>query len=191
MILLVNPEALRFLVRESEKRDFDMTYIRDKLNEAKYFLDKMKQATSVPENFRYELNAFLAASRSIMQIMEKEFSKKPGFKDWYKLKQNGTLRYLHEQRDITIHRHPVFPCSVSIAGQSFNGTTMSIVLTGTDSSISLKQAIVILPVVQPNVPIVYYFNDISSNGKDVITICQEAIEVLETIVIECETKFNG
>ena len=91
-----------------------MTNTRDKLNEAKYFLEKMREAASDPDKVRYELTAFLSASRSITQIMQKEFSGKPGFIDWYTQKQkemaqNGTLKYLHRQRSITFHEHPVLP----------------------------------------------------------------------------------
>jgi len=173
-----------------------MTNTRDKLNEAKYFLEEMRRVSSDPTKFRYELMAFLAASRSITQIMQKEFSGKTGFIDWYVQKQgemgdNPILKYLHRQRTISYHEHPVLQYPISITEQSTNSMGTRVVLTGTGSSIDLSSGLVTLPMIPPTVPVTYYFDDISSEDKDVIAICQEAVNALETIVIECETKFSS
>jgi len=81
-----------------------MTNTKDKLNEAKHFLEEMKRVSSNLDKFRYELTAFLAASRSLTQIMQKEFSGKNGFIEWYSRQQNEmennpTLKYLLRQRN--------------------------------------------------------------------------------------------
>jgi hypothetical protein len=66
---------------------------------------------------------------------------------------------------------------------------MRVALTGTSSNINLTSGFVVLPVARPSVSIKYYFDDIQTEDKDVITICQEAITALEPIVDECEKKF--
>jgi len=96
-----------------------MTNTRDKLNEAVYFIDEMRRVESDPTKFRYELTAFLAASRSITLIMQKEFSKKQGFTDWYnkkqdEMKKNGTLKYLRTQRNISLHMRPILQYPIGI-----------------------------------------------------------------------------
>jgi len=171
-----------------------MTNTRDKLNEAKYFLEEMKRVSSDPDKFRYELTAFLAASRSITQIMQKEFSEKTGFPDWYAKKQkemesNSTLRYLHRQRAITYHERPVLSYPIRVTDQISDSTGMQVVLMGTGSNVSSFSSYIDFPTIQPITKIRYYFDDIPEKEKDVITICQEALNALETIVIECETKF--
>ncbi len=171
-----------------------MTNTRDKLNEAKHFLEEMKRVSFDLNKFRYELTAFLNASRSITQIMQKEFSGKNDFIDWYKQKQaemqrNETLRYLHRQRSISFHEHPVLSYPIQVTSQTSDAVGMRIVLTGTSSNINLTSGFVALPIVQPVVSVKYYFDDISSEEKDVITICQEAVNELELIVDECEKKF--
>jgi hypothetical protein len=171
-----------------------MTNTRDKLNEAKYFLEEMKRVSSDPNNFRYELTAFLAASRSITQIMQKEFSEKPGFNEWYTNKQREMgnepiLKYLHRQRTISYHEHPVLPYPIGITDQIADGTGMNVVLTGTSSNASLSFGRSALPITLPFINITYYFDDMPSRDKDVITICQEAVNTLELIVDECEKKF--
>lgn len=171
-----------------------MTNTRDKLNEAKFFLGEMRRVSSDSDQFRYTLTAFLAASRSITQIMQKEFSEKSGFSDWYAQKQsemenNSILKYLHRQRALTYHERPVLPYPISVTGQIPDGAGVNIVLTGTGSSLDLSSGFVTLPMIQSDTNVKYYFDDISSKEKDVITICQEAVNALEIIVVDCEAQF--
>lgn len=171
-----------------------MTNTRDKLNEAKHFLGKMSEATSELDKFRYELTAFLSASRSITQIMQKEFSGKSGFGDWYKQKQkemeqNGTLKYLHRQRSITFHEHPVLPYPIQATSQVSDATGMRVFITGTGSALDLNSVFVPFPVISTRTVVRYYFNDIPTEDRDVVTICIEAIKALEIVVSECESKF--
>lgn len=169
-----------------------MTHTRDKLNEAKYFLDELRRVSSDPDKFRYELTAFLSANRSITLIMQKEFSEKTGFPEWYEKKQcemmrNPTLKYLNTQRVITFHIRPVISRPVTSVAQNPMG--MRVVLTGTSTSQSYSTVFVTLPPVQSETKITYYFDDISED-KDVITLCQEAVAAIEPIVTECEAKFT-
>ena len=171
-----------------------MTNTRDKLNEAKHFLAEMKRVSSDINKFRYELTAFLNASRSITQIMQKEFSEKDGFAEWYGQKQidmqgNGTLKYLHRQRSISFHEHPILSYPIQVTSQTSEATHMRVALTGTSSSINLTSGFVVLPIMKPVVSVKYYFDDIPTEEKDVITICQEAVDAFEPIVDECERKF--
>lgn len=171
-----------------------MTNTGDKLNEAKFFLWEMRRVFSDSNQFRYMLTAFLAASRSITQIMQKEFSGKSGFSDWYtqkqsEMKNNSILKYLHKQRTLTYHERPVLPYPISVTEQSTNGTETRVVLTGTGSALVLHSDFTTLPITQPGTNVKYYFNDISNEEKDVITICLEAVNALEVIVNECEAKF--
>ena len=171
-----------------------MTNTRDKFNEAKHFLEEMKRVSYEPDKFRYELTAFLAASRSITQIMQKEFSKKSGFSDWYaqkqiEMKNNSILKYLHTQRTISYHKRPVLPYPVRATNQILDDTGMNVILTGTGSNLSLFRSSIAFPAIKPTARIQYYFDDIPGKDKDVITICQEAVNALEKIVVDCEDKF--
>ena len=171
-----------------------MTNTRDKLNEAKHFLEEMKRVSSDRDKFRYEFTAFLAASRSVTQIMQKEFSGKSDFSDWYAQKQsemenNPILKYLHRQRAITFHEHPVLSYPIRGTDQISDCMGTRVVLTGTGSNLDFPTDFVTLPMMQTATPALYNFHDIPNKDKDVITICQEAVNALETIVIECEAKF--
>lgn len=182
-----------------------MTNTRDKLNEATFFLEEMKGRASDTNGFRYMLTAFLSANRSITQIMQKEFSKVSGFTGWYDLKQeeitrNPTLKYLHRQRVITYHIRPILLQPTDVTGQNtnsisaniiINGTSASIIISGTGGSVGVVGSGAILPEIEPTVTdIKYYFDDIAIKDKDVITVCQEGVDIIKNIVNECERRFG-
>lgn len=174
-----------------------MTNTRDKLNEARFFLEEMRKASSDCDAFRYRLTAFLAASRSITQVMQKEFSETPGFSDWYSQKQtemrnNPILKYLHAQRELTYHQRPMLPYPIGVTEQITEGKRTNIVLTGTGDTLQHAASIFMnLPRVQPVLNVKYYFSDFADGEKDVITICREAVNALEEIVTECESRFSA
>ncbi|MBN1914056.1 MAG: hypothetical protein JW788_06620 [Candidatus Omnitrophica bacterium] len=147
------------------------------------------------DKFRYSFTAFLAASRSLTLIMQKEFSKVSGFDSWYTKKQkemnnNSILKYLLRQRNITSHERPVFPIGIiSATGQGINGTQVGVFLIGTGTSTDFSGSFMKFSADRPNTTVTYRFDDIPDRDKDVVTICQEAIDLLERIVTECEEKF--
>ena len=127
--------------------------------------------------------------------MQKEFSEKLGFAEWYNQKQdgmerNGILKYLHRQRNISHHERPILQYPIGITEQSPASSGMNVVISGTGSSISLNSGLVAPQMIKPDTRIKYYFDDIPSRDKDVITIRQEAVNALEPIVDECEAKFQ-
>ncbi|MFA5145340.1 MAG: hypothetical protein WC723_04990 [Candidatus Omnitrophota bacterium] len=173
-----------------------MTNTRDKLTEAKHFLEEMQRVSYDPDKFRYELTAFLAASRSITLIMQKEFSEKTGFEDWYihkrnEIENNPTLKYLHRQRNISHHEHPVLQHNFDPTAQITDSKSTNVILTGTGGSIGiLSSPFGSFPKIYPDISVKYYFSDFTDKKKDAITLCQEAIDVMERIVNECENKFK-
>ena len=89
-----------------------MTETREKLLEAKYFLGRMIENQSARDAFKYNLSAFLSASRSVTLFMQKEYDKVSGFKEWYAKKQDEMkndpfMKLLVDKRDLTIHQRQV------------------------------------------------------------------------------------
>ena len=69
--------------------------ITKKLNAAKYFLDRMEETKVDRDFFIYNLDAFLAASNSVTEIMKKQgtryavlVQKKQLFEQWYECKKS-------------------------------------------------------------------------------------------------------
>jgi len=173
------------------------TNTREKLLEAKYFLEHMKVNQSNRDAFKYNLSAFLAASRSVTLIMQKEFSKLPCFQEWYKKKQfDETMKLLNDKRVKTIHHEPVRPqAHVAISVMDYIGfsDSVSIKITHANGTVERSESKPTLPPTpttktETKVEWLWYFDELPNN--DIITVCEEHIIKLETIVSECESLFS-
>ena len=83
----------------------------EKIAEARYFLSKMGTSLDNPKAFRFELSAFLAAARSVLQYAVKEAAPKSGGEAWYwaQVSGNTEIRFFKDKRDVSIHETPVVP----------------------------------------------------------------------------------
>jgi hypothetical protein len=95
---------------------------KEKLSEARYFLDSMMEdqySPAAPKNpFGYHLNAFLCAFRSITLIMQKELAHYPGFKEWYAkqvewMEKDAPMKLLVEMRNMVLKQESI-PKSTSV-----------------------------------------------------------------------------
>lgn len=60
---------------------------RQKLQEARYFFERMGELKGKPE-FDFVLSAFLSAGRSVTLLLQAENAGESGFSDWYEEKQD-------------------------------------------------------------------------------------------------------
>src|SRR5229473_3127855 len=91
-----------------------MTDTSDKLNEAKYFLKRLKEANRDKDAFRYNLSAFLSAFCSVPSIMNNEYQKIPGFINWNRIVVNQyfndkVVSFFKQRRNKSVHIQPVSP----------------------------------------------------------------------------------
>src|SRR5207245_1999836 len=94
-----------------------MSEARQKLAEASYFLAKMKEMSAPPpqpEEFGYNLSAFVSAARSVTLFMQVEFAHFDGFQAWWSVKQDDMkvdpeMALLNAQRVLTIHTKNLKP----------------------------------------------------------------------------------
>ncbi len=89
----------------------------EKLQEAVYFLEQMRSTTENPDAFRWNLSALLSAARSVTFYLEKEFSREPGFREWYQERReemaaDAEMRFFNEARVNSIHIRAVSPQTV-------------------------------------------------------------------------------
>lgn len=96
--------------------------ISDKVAEADYFLEMLKNSKSDFKEFGYLLSAFVSASRSITFALQAVMSHYPGFSEWYEpyrqqLSQNSLAKYFSELRN---HLQKVGSTPVFFSG-SFQG----------------------------------------------------------------------
>ena len=81
----------------------------DRLEEAAFFLQKVKNC-KVEKDFRFYLDAFLNASRSVTWILQKEFAHTEGFEEWYALKQkemsqDPVMQLFLQKRNVSVKEH--------------------------------------------------------------------------------------
>lgn len=93
-----------------------------KIREASYFLRQMEACSEKPEEFRFNLSAFLTSSRSAVQYVLEE-AKRQQKQMWYDNYMNNTqfMKYFKDKRDFNIHEKNVpltrnVDLSISIVG---------------------------------------------------------------------------
>lgn len=82
----------------------------EKLLEAEYFLVNLTKCEGL--EFQYNLNAFLAACRSISLVLQKSMSSVPEFRSWYltkskEMQADSGMKFFVELRNISLHEGPV------------------------------------------------------------------------------------
>ena len=93
----------------------------DKYNEARYFFAKLLEHYHRPEEFQFNLNAFIQAIRNITFMLQSEENKPEGFDEWYAKKQaamraDAALRRFVEARNIIVKRSSPSAMSAARSG---------------------------------------------------------------------------
>ena len=93
---------------------------RHKLDEASYFIERMRAEHDNRTAFRFELSAFLGASRSVLQYALREASTKPEGRKWYDqaLTRDPIFAFFKELRDDNIHTQPARPAAAFTTAES-------------------------------------------------------------------------
>ena len=178
-----------------------MTGTRDKLNEARYFLELMAANESQREPFKYCLGAFLATAQSVTWFLQKEYDKTAGFKSWYeqqreRMKSDETMKVLHDKRVVTTHREPLAPqahVNIAISDTITISDSVQVVMhdsTGNEASrIEAERPSKQAP--EPKSSTAewkWYFDEIP--GRDLLSVCTEYLGKMDTLVTQCETIFG-
>ena len=116
----------------------------EKLEEAAYFLSRMRASTECSKSFKFELSAFLSASRSILQYALEEAKTKPSGQKWYdaKVSSSRTAKFFKDRRDLNIHAKPIRP-SQAIVVEVHNhigvGDSLAITMTKENGTVISSQ----------------------------------------------------
>lgn len=104
----------------------------DKAQEAHYFLGRMMTEYHEPEPFRWNLNAFLQAARSVTLLLQKELAHDEGFAAWYepiatRLAADDLLSSFNKGRVIVVHKGMLTHASWIKAGV-FRGRRLKLIV---------------------------------------------------------------
>jgi hypothetical protein len=164
---------------------------QSKIDESKHFLAQMEQSQLDSTAFRFNVSAFLNASRSVLQYAYKEVDKSCPPKKWYEDSVSGddVIKVLRDERNLNIHTKPTEPPGTFESALSSElcfqtGGTIENVRDGrviqhtefTDPPTSPK------PPNEAASTTVKYFFDGWDGEEDVLTLCRDYVRRLEQLV---------
>ena len=105
----------------------------DRFREAHYFVARMMDEYHNPVPFRYNLNAFIQALRNVTFVLQKEFSRRDGFQEWYQerqetMKEDHLLHRFADGRNLVVKQRGLEMHSKVEVG-IFRGRTIKFVLS--------------------------------------------------------------
>jgi len=177
-----------------------MTWTRDRLKAAEYFLQCMVDKRAERDAFRYNLEAFITALRSVTWIMQSEFHDVPGFLEWYDeqkaiMKADNELKPLHAKRNTIQKDRPISPvASVRMAPMEnvLLTDSLTLALTRPDGTVELVNiglpATFTQGALSPTPYWEWHFDD-SPSGSDIPSFCRSCFAKIGTLVAECERLF--
>lgn len=158
---------------------------RDKLDEAKFFLNQLKASLFSPQTFNWYVSAFLAAARSVLQYAEKEAKNSNAAHAWYqKAVQDKFVKFFKVQRDISIHQQPIKPQkATTVTAFPTIDVSFEIEVRDQQGKVVQKQSSPKRTNTKrpPVISHTYVFND-GKNSHDVITYSENYLAALEAIV---------
>jgi hypothetical protein len=129
MVAWEEPRGPREAYRRLERCPVAATH--DKLEEAHYFLHGVLYTIHHPDEFRWNLNAFLQASRSVLYLAKADLRKREGFAEWWEsanadLDASPVVRRAIESRNFVVHERMLNQSSKADAGV-YRGRKMKLV----------------------------------------------------------------
>lgn len=122
--------------REAQRRSEEcpVPATHDKLEEAHYFLHGMLFTIHHPDEFRWNLNAFLQACRSVLYLVKADLRRREGFAEWWEsanveLNGNPVVRRVIDSRNFAVHERMLNQSSKVDAGL-YRGRKMKLVFFG-------------------------------------------------------------
>jgi len=171
----------------------------EKLVEAKYFLTKMEKNIDDLVKFKFNLSAFLSASRSVTFYLQKEFAYNPKFTEWYQKKQNEMkedplFKFFNNKRvtvvhiktiDVRGHHEVSFTESIGISDsvtfelRDADGNIKETGSSNSKSKLSPKKK-----TERTNVTRRWFFTDFNDEDAEIMPLCLRYIRTLQSIVDE-------
>lgn len=170
----------------------------EKLEEAKYFLDKLVGSTENERHVKFNVSAFLSAARSVTLYLQKEFHDNPNFQSWYiskqkEMKRDSLLEFFKEKRNFVLkeeygkfrqHLGATIPENIHVAESVLvklvraNGTTEEIKAEPQPPPQEQKDKD------EATLSHKWFLEDYPD--VDVITLCQEYIDKLSSLIEEAK-----
>ncbi len=183
------------------------TETRYKLNEARFFLDRIQADWRNLPDFDFYLSAFVSAARSVTWVMRAEYGKAPDWEAWFDKKaptarRRELLKRMNIVRVRATKTRPIrtrAKVNLSVPVETFSDELSKLSQPGTDLRFRL------IPVDASNTEMYIVVNDRivgkgnldnaehelpEFGGVDSTAVCLEYFDELESLVSECEARFE-
>lgn len=163
---------------------------KQKINEARYFLNRLASVDLDRDSFIFELSAFLTAARSALQYALLEAKSKQGGQSWYEdaMKKSKILSFFKDARDLNVHEKPTeVRAHVTIAITDTVHVTDSVELIVRDAQGKLISQVKTEPLPPPEstshseTSVRHFFTDWLGN-EDVQALCTAYMHELDALV---------
>ncbi len=179
-----------------------MSNAREKMGEATYFLDRMKETAADADAFKYNLSAFLSAARSVWNHLRAEHARTPGFKTWAEKKwqdfdADARMKFFIDKRREAVHIRPVSPAAqVKVEVHEVLHMTDAVIVQKMDKEgkvIEERRSVSppASPPAEPRLPRIewrWHFDELPD--IDVVTASEEQLRKLRHVLDECEDQFG-
>lgn len=164
-----------------------------KLREARYFLRRMNEVLGEPEEFQFNLSAFLSAARSVSQYVHKEASHAAGGQKWYddRVSQEPLVLFFKTERDSNVHVRPVpLDGNVDVFASDGGHLTEHAIVEKRDAAGRLIEVVEsvtdpVPPTVEPPFHLVFHYELPGWAGpEEVPELCQNYLIALTTLVTD-------
>ncbi len=163
-------------------------YERKRLEESRYFFNRMMVEYGNSETFTYNLSAFLCLSRSILQYAYEEVKDRRDELKWYDewVNRSTIISYFREKRNEDIHEEPIKPTqNITVTLSPGLGLGLSVSVIGSPSGSYEKPPLVNNQ--PPEIRVRYMFSD-WLGGEDIMTLCKMYLDQLQQFVDDGTNK---
>ena len=186
-----------------------MTKTREKLEEAKFFLDQLEKNYGHSPEIRYYFSAYISAARSVTWVMRNEYQDILGWEEWYVSQAPDTdgvqfLKRINELRVENVKQGPMqirymvefqIPAEkvtkeVDEYFQKSQGKRLSGLIRMAESLDEGKEIIVSGNRIDGQFIFGRTFIEVDKfPDEDILEVCKEYFSMIEQLVITCEELF--
>lgn len=173
----------------------DNEKIEDKMQEAYFFYERMKESSEIDFAFKFYLSAFLSASRSVLQYIEDDVNgkkgKEIGSQYWYdEINKDDMIKFFKNKRDFNIHKKTIkTKKDILIRIQNCLHLSDSVAITVRDSKGNIKDTYHSGSQLKNNAESsaisvsTYYFDDWSGD-EDILRVSKKYLEKLNDVIAQ-------
>jgi hypothetical protein len=171
-----------------------MVYEDAKLREAEHFFAQLRIGSA---SLGFDLSAFLTATRSVLQYVEREVRADTLGRAWYQesVTRRSVVKFLKDKRDVNIHERPVgvdMRVGVATGDVCIVGESVRVVIRNAQTGEEHVFQSVADPATPPTLPkdacpVVYEFAD-WAGPEDVFVLCGEYLAEIRRIVADGRSR---